>query len=166
LSLLEAFRVPGTAPVHQVGIVVADLERAIAAHSRVLGIDDTAWRRATFGAESVAELTLRGSPVACTTRLAFAGNGPEIELIEPVDGPSIYHEWLEERGEGIHHLAVVVGSLADATAAMVAAGFELTQCGTGFAPSGTGGFAYYDTAASLGYVLEAVELPNEPSAEA
>jgi methylmalonyl-CoA/ethylmalonyl-CoA epimerase len=159
MSVLDELRVPGTARVHQVGIVVADLERAIAGHSRVLGIDESAWRRTEFGPDDVAELTLRGVPVACTTRLAFAGSDPELELIEPVQGPSIYHEWLEGRGEGVHHLAVVVGSLAAATAAMQAAGFAVTQCGLGFAPGGRGGFAYYDTEDALGYFLEAVELP-------
>jgi methylmalonyl-CoA/ethylmalonyl-CoA epimerase len=159
MNLLAAFRVPGTAAVHQVGVVVADLERAIAGHSRLLGIDDGAWRRASFDRGSVSDLTLRGEPAAFSMRLGFAGSDPEIELIEPVDGPSIYHEWLAERGESVHHLAVAVTSLADATAAMEAGGFEVVQAGSGFAPDGTGGFAYYDTANALGYMLEAVELP-------
>ena len=28
------------------------------------------------------------------------------EVIEPVDGPSIYKEFLEEHGEGLHHVLV------------------------------------------------------------
>ena len=159
MSLLESLRAPGTAPVHQVGVVVADLERAIAGHSRLLGLNASAWRRASFDRTSVTELTLRGEPAAFSTRLAFAGNNPEIELIEPVDGPSIYHDWLEERGESVHHLAIAVTSLAEANALMEAQGFEVTQAGFGFAPAFTGGFAYYDTERVLGYVLEAVELP-------
>lgn len=143
--------------VHQVGVVVADVERAIEGHSQLLGIDE--WRRASFDRESVEELMFRGQPAEFSIRLAFGGSDPEIELIEPVDGTSIYHEWLAEHGDGIHHLAVVVTSLADATAAMEAAGFEVVQSGRGFAPTRTGGFAYYDTARALGYVLEAVEMP-------
>jgi len=157
--MLEHLRAPGTAAVHQIGIVVADVEQVIAGHARLLGFDDAAWRRASFDRQSVSELTLRGSPVAFSMRLAFAGSSPEIELIEPLAGPSIYHEWLEERGEGVHHLALAVTSLAEATATMEAAGFEVLQAGHGFAPDGTGGFAYYDTAHLLGYTLEAVELP-------
>jgi methylmalonyl-CoA/ethylmalonyl-CoA epimerase len=159
VNLLASFRAPGTAGVHQVGVVVADLERAIAAHSRLLGFGAEAWRRATFDRESVSELTLRGAPASFSMKLAFAGSDPEIELIEPVEGASIYREWLVERGEGVHHLAVAVTSLAAATGAMEAAGFGVVQAGHGFAPKGSGGFAYYDTAHALGYVLEAVELP-------
>lgn len=159
MTLLEAFRAPGTAAVHQVGIVVEDVERAIAGHARLLGIDPDAWRRADFGPESVERLWVRGEPVEFSIRLGFAGRDPELELIEPVAGPSIYREWLDEHGEGLHHLAVVVTSLAAATEAMEAAGFAVLQAGTGFAPDGRGGFAYYDTGGALGYVLEAVELP-------
>ncbi len=159
MTLLEPFRVPGTGPVHQVGIVVEDLERAITGHSRLLGYSDTDWRRADFGPESVERLLVRGAPVEFSMRLGFAGSDPELELIEPVSGPSIYREWLDERGEGLHHLAVVVRSLAEATAAMEHAGFGVVQAGAGFAPEGRGGFAYYETGQALGYVLEAVELP-------
>jgi hypothetical protein len=38
-------------------------------------------------------------------------------------------------------------------------GFATLQAGFGFAPGGRGGFAYFDTTAALGYLLEAVELP-------
>ena len=30
-----------------------------------------------------------------------------VELLQPVDGPSIYKEWLDEHGEGLHHIAVM-----------------------------------------------------------
>lgn len=159
MTLLEPFRAPGSARVHQVGIVVEDRERAIAGHARVLGFADTDWRRADFGPASVGQLFVRGEPAGFSIRLGFAGSEPELELIEPVDGPSIYREWLDEHGEGLHHLAVVVTSLAAATRAMEDAGFAVVQSGVGFAPTGRGGFAYYDTAPALGYVLEAVEMP-------
>lgn len=159
MNPLASIRAPGSGPVHQVGIVVRDVEAAIAAHADVVGVEAAAWRRATFDASSVEELTLRGAPASFTIRLAFAGSGPELELIEPVDGDSIYREWLDERGPGLHHLATAVTSLEAATGLMAAAGFGVLQAGWGFAPGGTGGFAYYDTAAALGYVLEAVELP-------
>jgi catechol 2,3-dioxygenase-like lactoylglutathione lyase family enzyme len=159
VTLLEPFRAPGTARVHQVGIVVEDIERAIAGHARLLGFTEESWRRADFGPESVEQLFVRGEPAEFSVRLGFAGSDPELELIEPMSGPSIYRERLDGHGEGLHHLAVVVTSLGAATEAMEAAGFGVLQAGMGFAPEGRGGFAYYETAHALGYVLEAVELP-------
>jgi methylmalonyl-CoA/ethylmalonyl-CoA epimerase len=159
LAALSALRAPGTAVVHQVGIVVADLDAAVAAHSELCGCTAADWRFDVFGPDSVEELMVRGAPARFSMRLGFHGSAPELELIQPLWGPSIYAEWLAGAGGGLHHLAVAVTSLAHATAAMEGAGFPTLQAGRGFAPRGRGGFAYYDTAAALGYLLEAVELP-------
>jgi hypothetical protein len=159
LAVLRALRAPGTAEVHQVGIVVADLDAAVAAHSELCDCTPADWRLDVFGRDSVDELTVRGAPAEFSMRLAFYGASPELELIQPLEGPSIYAEWLAGQGGGLHHLAIAVTSLDEATAAMERAGFATLQAGRGFAPDGRGGFAYYDTAPALGYVLEAVELP-------
>jgi catechol 2,3-dioxygenase-like lactoylglutathione lyase family enzyme len=156
-GLLDELRAPGTAPIHQIGIVVANRDEAVERYSALLGYRD--WRLAGFGPDDVERMTLRGSDAAYSMRLAFAGEAPEVELIEPLDGASLYREWLAERGEGLHHLAVVVGSLDEATARLEAAGFANVQSGHGFAPHGKGGYAYFDTAEALGFILEAVELP-------
>lgn len=154
LDALAALRAPGTAVVHQVGIVVADLDAAVAEHSLLHGSDG--WRVDVFGPGSVDELTVRGAPAEFSMRLAFHGSAPELELIQPLEGASIYAEWLAERGSGLHHLAIAVTSLDEAVAQ---AGFPVLQAGRGFAPAGRGGFAYFDTVDALGYLLEAVELP-------
>jgi catechol 2,3-dioxygenase-like lactoylglutathione lyase family enzyme len=156
-SLLAGLRSPGTPSVYQVGIVVADRDRAVAQYGALLGL--TEWRLADFDERSAERMTVRGVETPFTMRLAFAGEDPQIELIEPVAGESIYHEWLGARGEGLHHLAVVVDSIVDAAAAFAHAGFEELQAGFGFAPNGRGGFAYFDTASELGFILEVVEMP-------
>lgn len=156
-SLLSGLRAPGTAPIHQVGIVVSSCDEAVERYSTLLGYTD--WRRSSFGPADVERMTLRGSDAVYSMRLAFAGDAPELELIEPVDGQSLYREWLAERGEGLHHLAVVVNSLDETVAAMERAGFANIQSGHGFAPNGKGGYAYFDTTDALGFILEAVEMP-------
>lgn len=137
--------------------MVASCDDAVERYSALLGY--TTWRRAFFGPADVERMTLRGSDAAYSMKLAYAGDGPELELIEPVDGRSLYSEWLAERGEGLHHVAVVVSSLDAAIAALEEAGFANLQSGHGFAPSGKGGYAYFDTTGVLGFILEAVEMP-------
>lgn len=159
LAALTELRAAGTAAVHQVGIVVADLDAAVATHSQLCGCATDDWRFDVFGRDSVDELTVRGAPADFSMRLAFHGSAPELELIQPLEGPSIYAEWLAAGAGGLHHLAVAVTSLERATAAMERAGFATLEAGHGFAPAGRGGFAYFDTVAALGYVIEAVELP-------
>jgi len=50
------------------------------------------------------------------------GRNPQYELIEPVTRPSIHADWLDEHGEGFHHVGYVVQSLERTTAEMEAAG--------------------------------------------
>jgi methylmalonyl-CoA/ethylmalonyl-CoA epimerase len=156
-GLLNALRAPGTARVHQIGIVVASCDEAVARYTALFGYPE--WRRSTFGPEDVRRMTLRGADAAYSMRLAFAGTAPELELIEPAGGGSLYGEWLEERGEGLHHLAIVVSSLDEAIETMERAGFANIQSGHGFSPNGKGGYAYFDTVGALGFILEAVEMP-------
>ena len=88
----------------------------------------------------------------------LAGSAPQVELIEPVEGPSIYHDWLESHPHGVHHLAVYVESLDAAIASMAAAGYALLQSGAGYGLDGDGGYAYFDTEHDFGVVLEAIEV--------
>jgi len=84
---------------------------------------------------------------------------PQYELIEPLSGPSIHADRLEERGEGFHHVAYVVASLEQTTAEMEAAGHPVITRIHSFDADGDGAAAYYDTASSLGFLVEAFEPP-------
>jgi hypothetical protein len=42
-----------------------------------------------------------------------------------------------------------------------ALGYDLIQSGRGYGASGDGGFAYFDTTADLGLILELVAIPRE-----
>jgi methylmalonyl-CoA/ethylmalonyl-CoA epimerase len=148
LSLL----VPGR--VDQIGIVVRDIDAALERWSRTAGFG--AWRVYTYGPEFCAELSYRGRPAAFSMHLALAGSEPQVELIQPLAGPSIYHEFLEASGEGVHHVGVFVSSLAEAVAR---AGRDVLQSGRGYGLDGDGGFAYLDTAAELGTIVELIEVP-------
>ena len=37
------------------------------------------------------------------------------ELLQPLTGPSIYREWIEEHGEGLHHVAVMLHDFDEST---------------------------------------------------
>jgi catechol 2,3-dioxygenase-like lactoylglutathione lyase family enzyme len=87
-------------------------------------------------------------------QIALSDTSPQIELIEPLEGPSIYDGWL-----GIHHVGLYVPSLAESIASMQAQGFEPIQTGTGYGATGDGGFAYFDTTRQLAMIIEAIERP-------
>lgn len=49
--------------------------------------------------------SVRGEPVDYTLKFGYAKVGPIIlELVETVEGKTIYQEFLEKHGEGLHHI--------------------------------------------------------------
>jgi methylmalonyl-CoA/ethylmalonyl-CoA epimerase len=142
----------------QIGIIVRDVDEAVARHEALFGPQE--WIRVENGPENLHGLHYRGEPADFWMRLALTGSDPQLELLQPLDGPSIMAEWLERRGEGLHHVAVLVESLDDTIAAMAEAGYACLQHGYGFGADGSGGFAYFDTEAALGYLVEALEPAN------
>ncbi|ADB50696.1 conserved hypothetical protein [Conexibacter woesei DSM 14684] len=141
----------------QIGIVVHDLDRALARYERALG--GGPWRIWTYGPRNVPRLTYRGADAAFEMRVALSSSVPQIELIEAISGPSIYTEWLDRHGEGLHHLGMFEEDVDGGIARMAAQGFDLMQSGRGYGRDGDGGFLYFDTAAELGVILELIEVP-------
>ncbi len=90
--------------ISQVAIVVRDIEKAMKKYWETLGIGP--WSIYTFAPPMLTETYVRGKPTHYTMRLALAMVGPVmVELIEPLEGESIYKEFLREKGEGLHHIA-------------------------------------------------------------
>lgn len=144
----------------QVCVVTRDLRRSMEHYRALLGLEP--WRILDFGPDTVRELNYRGQPARYRMLVAFAQCGPlQYELIQPLEGPTIYHEFLDRNGEGIHHFGVWIPNLEESLARARALGFQEIQGGRGTGRGGDGGFAYLDTDQSLGAIFELIELPKE-----
>ncbi len=96
--------------VDHVAIAVRDLDSALAFYRDVLGLP--VGRVERVETERV--------------QVAFAGEEPgRVELVAPTDEGSPVARFLARRGEGLHHLAVRVPSVADALLALKARGAAL-----------------------------------------
>jgi methylmalonyl-CoA/ethylmalonyl-CoA epimerase len=76
--------------------------------------------------------TVHGKPVDYDMDLRIARSdlgGLTVELIQPLKGRSIYDEFLEEKGEGLHHLAFMVDDFDAEVADMEKRGFKVIQTG-------------------------------------
>jgi methylmalonyl-CoA/ethylmalonyl-CoA epimerase len=147
-------------PVSQIGILVPDLAAGVAMWSGNLGDD---WPIYAFGPGNVPFLRYRGEQATFSMRVALSSGSPQIELIEPENGPSIYHDWIEGHGYGVHHLGfhITDSDIADTVVRnMRLAGYEPVQEGAGFGAAGDGSFAYFDLTATLGVYLEVIAVPQ------
>jgi len=103
--------------VDHIGIVVRDCEKVTEAWERMFGISP--W---TFITNTGTDA--EGNPIEA--KLAFAYMGDlELELIEVVKGKILHSEFLEEHGEGLHHLGFFVDDVDGEAANLVERGAEI-----------------------------------------
>ena len=145
--------------VAQVVIVVEDLDAAVEHYWKMFGIGP--WHFYTYGKPLVKEMTYHGEPADYKMRIALSYLGPtRIELIQPLEGESVYADFVEEHGYGVHHFGVLVEDMDAAIAEAEAAGLEMTMDGAGFGLDGDGHYAYLDTEEKLGVTVELIERPK------
>jgi hypothetical protein len=90
------------------------------------------WRCYTFAPPELTDRVFRGRPGEFSMKLGLAWTGRMMwEIVQPLTGPSIYHEFLERHGEGIQHVAFACGDLAyeDQIKRYEAAGFPVIMSG-------------------------------------
>jgi len=148
--------------VLQVGLVVRDLQESMEAYWKLLGIGP--WKIYTYAPPALRETTVRGTRAEYSMRLAHAQAGPtQLELIEPLEGPSIYKEHLAAKGEGLHHIqSRVEEDIGAVLAAFAARGIGVLMSGK----FGEGEFYYLDTEPMLGVVYEIFQRKSRPAPEA
>jgi methylmalonyl-CoA/ethylmalonyl-CoA epimerase len=92
--------------ITQVAVVVKDLRKTMEAYHKVLGWEP--WSVYEHKPPMLHHTEVRGKPVDYTMIGAEVHCNPiDFEILQPVEGPSIYKEFLEQHGEGLHHVAVV-----------------------------------------------------------
>ena len=145
--------------VAQVAIVVENLEETVEQYWKLFGIGP--WHFYTYGKPLVKHMTYHGEPGEYRMRIALSYLGPlRIELIEPLEGDTVYADFVREHGYGVHHFGLLVEDMQQAIAEAEAAGLAMTQDGAGFGLDGDGHYAYLDTEDRIGVTLELIERPK------
>jgi len=142
-------KILGLDKVNQVGIVVRDMDRAIKNYGEIFGIP--------FPKVVVPDYfnrTYRGKPENFRMKIGLAMVGElQIELIQPLEGKTIYGEFLEKWGDGIHHLGFDVNNLDERVAAFRELGIGVLMSGERVG----GKFAYMDTEEPVGIIIELIQ---------
>ncbi len=107
-------RGPRIGPIHHVAIVVRSIESSLARYRELFDLTPEE-DPSVFAAQRV--------------RLCFLPTGPDpaarLELVEPIDDDSGVARFLDERGEGVHHVCFVTDDLPATLEALAAAEAEM-----------------------------------------
>ena len=145
----------GTHLVAQVGFIVKDIETTKRKWAEFLGMDVPETQ--PCGDYEITRTEYEGKPAPeADSLLAFFDVGPglQIELIQPNEAPSTWRKFLDEHGEGMHHLAFQVRDSKTQVDRAEAAGLRLIQ--HGIYGDGSGEYNYLD-APELKCIVELLE---------
>ena len=134
---------------YQLAYLVRDLEAAEQWFQRILGVPSFfRMDNVTFGPNC----SYRGRPADSVANVSLGYfRDTQIELIEPVRGTSLYTEFLDQKGPGLHHVAFDVPDFSATVAFLRESGLEMLTGG----PVGPGtDFAYFDCEAAGASVIE------------
>jgi len=151
--MVENNNIPVDVNIDQIGIVVRDLREMAENLNHLLGIGP--FRILEWPIEGIdPESTYLGEPGQYRLLLGFARQGStQIELIEPIDGQSIFSDFLDSHGPGLHHFRIVVSDFDEKVISLEKAGIKKIASGTGVHIGSK--WAYFDTTELLnGIVIE------------
>ncbi len=143
----------GTKAVVQIGIVVRDINRTATKFAEFFGVDVP--EITMTNTPDKTHIRYRGEATQARAKLAFfkMQDNFTIELIEPDENPSTWREFLETKGEGIHHIGFVIKDMQGKVAKLQEIGMPVVQKG-----EYTGGrYAYIDSTEDLKTIIELLE---------
>jgi methylmalonyl-CoA/ethylmalonyl-CoA epimerase len=145
--------------VDQIGYVVKDVDEAVRRYYETFGIGG--WKIYTYGPPLLTYMTRNGRAFEYKARIALSYFGESrIELIQNLEGDTVYSEFTRRHGYGVHHLGIYVPDIGAALAEAREGGFTTTMEGAGFGLDGDGHFAYLDTDESFGTTFELIQRPK------
>lgn len=152
----------GLPDLHHIGMVVADLDRALAGMPKSLGLGPA---HIIDGNMSTARVNSSGV-VGFKLRIGFVWLGNLLlELLQPMDNRSPLAEYLKVHGEGMHHFGYLVRSIEHELDAMAAASDDGQRPALlAEAPSSDGhgiSFCYIDGKNGHGAVIELIQRTPE-----
>lgn len=138
--------------IAQVGVVVEKLDETVEFLTS-LGLGPFVVRSAIH-----TSATVHGKKVSYENKLALAQQGPvQLELIEYQKGETIHKEFLDDKGEGMHHILFKVRDLEATLDKFAKKGITPLQQDYFV---GGGGIAYLDTGKPGGIIIEVIQFPT------
>jgi len=135
---------------HHIGVIVKDMEKTIA-YLSALGIGPFGMPGGQKWVEVPFKGELRGRPATWKVKISNAklGSG-ELELLQPSGGESLLQEFLDEHGEGLHHIGYLTDNLDRDIKNLAKQGIKVLTS----AVAAKADFAYLDTGVHGGIVTE------------
>jgi methylmalonyl-CoA/ethylmalonyl-CoA epimerase len=134
-----------------IAIVVKNMDKALKFYSKAFGIKFEEVQQHDLPPDVI----YKGKPSPYTMKVTFGHMGPvRVEMVQVVQGKCIYTDFLDKKGEGIHHLGFEVDDLEKEVANAKSQGLKMI-CHLKMV--GIMAFAHFDPKETSGVAIELVQ---------
>lgn len=135
-----------------IAIVVKDIEKTLSKYCGIFHLEKPVVK--WTGSPKEAQVWYRGSGTPAMAKQAFLQLGTlRVELMEPDDNDSTWREYLDQKGEGFHHIGLEINSMEETLKELEKNQIALVQTGQ----YRTGQYAYVESEEKLDLMLELLE---------
>ncbi len=155
-------RDPGFKTITQIALVTKDINLSAKRWAAVLGVETPKVSETPPGSE--VHMTYQGKLSNSRAKLAFLKAGQvTVELIQPLGPDTSWMKFLNEHGEGVHHIAFNVENLAQAGGELKALGYGEIHRGRWAVDSAksNGDYVYFDSTKDLGLMIELLHADSQ-----
>ncbi len=159
---VQPARDPGFRTITQIAFVTRDVEASAKRWAALLGIEVP--KSSTTRPGSEVHMVYQGKPSNSKAKLAFLKAGQvTVELIQPLGPNTSWMKFLNEHGEGVHHIAFNVENLARAKDELKAQGYDEIHSGRwdGDDAASNGTYVYFDSTKDLGLMIELLKADSK-----
>ncbi len=139
----------------QLGFIVRDLEKTKKDVAAFLGVDVPETKES--GQYAVTRTVYKGAPApGAECHMAFFMFGDlQVEFIQPNEAPSVWRDYLDTKGEGLHHIAFNVKGMTKYIENLENFGVPMEQKGD--YRGGNGCYSYFNATETLKTYFELLE---------
>ena len=137
----------GNLKIDQLGYVYKDIDKQAKIMENMFGVS----KFVVFDPVEV-KVNYRGDNKTIKMKAGFGTlyDDTQVELLQPVEGESMYNEFLNQGREGFHHILYIVDNLQAVINKYKEMGIDVIQSGKVM----TSSYAYMDTEELLGIIIE------------
>ncbi len=145
--------------ISQVGFIVKDIKKTAEGFAQLFGVETPPILEC---GKPESNTVFRGEPspkAHCQQAFFDLVPGVQLELIQPNEEPSTWREYLDEHGEGIHHLGINVENTEEAVKDCEAMGIHVIQ--QGLYDDHSGQYTYLEANDKCACIVELLESFNK-----
>ncbi len=141
--------------IGQICIIVSDVEKAARNTAKIFDFDLPDEVQVTNLYDQT-KATYNGKPTDARAKIICFNIGRiQFEFLQPLDPPSAWWDYLDQHGEGVHHIAFFVPKTDIVAESFMDEGYKVTHQGLFTGQSGM--YTYVNTDSDLGIVIELLE---------